>query len=61
MTVSVSGGSTLRGLPLQRFWVSFYDLPEETRNRLLAKHRRELAFPAGLEGLEELEEGAIVE
>jgi hypothetical protein len=31
--------------------VSFYDLPKASRTALWEKHKRELAFPAGLEGL----------
>jgi hypothetical protein len=30
-------------------WVSFYDLPEATRNALWERHKSKLAFPAGLE------------
>ena len=30
-------------------WVSFRDLPEPVRAALWKKHRRDLAFPAGLE------------
>jgi hypothetical protein len=33
-------------------WICFYDLPAATRNALWEKHKRQLAFPAGLEGLE---------
>lgn len=29
-------------------WVSFYDLPDKTRDALWKKHRKNLAFPAGL-------------
>jgi hypothetical protein len=29
-------------------WVSFCDLPDELKDKLWAKHRHELAFPAGL-------------
>jgi hypothetical protein len=32
-------------------WVWFGDLPKETREALWEKHKRNLAFPAGLEGL----------
>ena len=34
-------------------WVLFGDLPETTRDALWKKHARQLAFPAGLEGLPE--------
>ena len=30
-------------------WVSFYDLPEATRDALWEKHKSKLAFPAGFE------------
>jgi hypothetical protein len=30
-------------------WVVFHDLPGETRDALWARHRRDLAFPAGVE------------
>ena len=30
-------------------WILFYDLPEATRDALWKKHKRALAFPAGLE------------
>jgi hypothetical protein len=36
-------------------WVCFYDLPEATREALWQRHKRSLAFPAGL-GLELLHE-----
>ena len=39
-------------------WVNFRDLPKGTRDRLWARRSRKLAFPAGLEGLEDLEEGS---
>jgi hypothetical protein len=32
-------------------WVNFGDLPEATERALWEKHKRKLAFPAGLEGL----------
>ena len=38
-------------------WVLFADLPEATRDALWAKHKRKLAFPAGLEGLERRQTG----
>jgi len=38
-------------------WVNFGDLPKETRDRLWCRNRRKLAFPAGLEGIAELDEG----
>lgn len=37
-------------------WVDFGDLPEATRDALWKKHRRKLAFPAGLEALFTAEE-----
>jgi hypothetical protein len=37
--------------PGSRIWVSFYDLPDETRERLWEVHRGSLAFPAGLDGM----------
>ncbi len=37
-------------VPGSQIWVSFGDLPEETRDRLWARRGRNLAFPAGLEG-----------
>ena len=37
-------------------WVNFHDLPEATRDALWKKHRRKLAFPAGLEALFTAEE-----
>jgi hypothetical protein len=40
--------------PGSDIWVEFGDLPEETRERLWARHSRKLAFPAGLEGLSEI-------
>ncbi len=44
--------------PDSEVWVSFYDLPEVTRDALWEKHKHELAFPAGLP-LELLEENAL--
>jgi len=40
--------------PGSDIWVEFGDLPTETREKLWKKHRRNLAFPAGLEGLSDL-------
>jgi hypothetical protein len=37
--------------PGSDIWVEFGDLPRETRDKLWNRHRRKLAFPAGLEGL----------
>jgi hypothetical protein len=37
--------------PGSDIWVNFGDLPEATRDALWKKHKRKLAFPAGLEGL----------
>jgi hypothetical protein len=37
--------------PGSDIWVHFHDLPEETRDALWERHRRQLAFPAGLETL----------
>ena len=37
--------------PGSDIWVSFYDLPEATRDALWGKHKRKLAFPAGFEEL----------
>ena len=34
--------------PESDVWVEFGDLPEATRNALWRKHKRQLAFPAGL-------------
>ena len=34
--------------PASDIWVHFGDLPEETRNALWQRHKRKLAFPAGL-------------
>jgi hypothetical protein len=34
--------------PDSDIWVCFYDLPEEIRSALWEKHKRQLAFPAGL-------------
>jgi hypothetical protein len=39
--------------PGSDIWVSFHDLPEETRNALWKRHKTELAFPAGLEQMTE--------
>ena len=36
--------------PESDIWVEFDDLPEATRDALWGKHKRKLAFPAGLEG-----------
>jgi hypothetical protein len=38
--------------PGSDIWVSFIDLPDATREALWEKHKRKLAFPAGLEALE---------
>jgi hypothetical protein len=38
-------------------WVHFDDLPDATRDALWAKHWPKLAFPAGLEGFLEVDEG----
>ena len=35
--------------PGSDMWVSFYDLPDETRRRLWERHKSKLAFPAGVE------------
>jgi len=35
--------------PGSDIWVSFYDLPDETRRRLWERQKSVLAFPAGLE------------
>ena len=37
--------------PGSDIWVWFGDLPKETRDALWGRHKRNLAFPAGLEGL----------
>jgi hypothetical protein len=37
--------------PGSDIWVEFGDLPKATRDALWKKHKRKLAFPAGLEGL----------
>jgi hypothetical protein len=37
--------------PGSDIWVRFGDLPEATRDALWEKHKRKLAFPAGLERL----------
>ena len=37
--------------PGSDIWVWFGDLPKETREALWERHKRNLAFPAGLEGL----------
>jgi hypothetical protein len=42
--------------PGSEVWVHFSDLPEATRDALWKKHRRKLAFPAGLEALFTAEE-----
>ena len=34
--------------PESDIWVSFYDLPHDTREALWEAHQHELAFPAGL-------------
>jgi hypothetical protein len=34
--------------PESDVWVSFYDLPDATRDALWEKHKEKLAFPAGL-------------
>ena len=39
--------------PGSDIWVNFGDLPEATRDALWGKHKRKLAFPAGLESLGE--------
>jgi hypothetical protein len=39
--------------PGSDIWVAFGDLPEATRDALWKKHSRRIAFPAGLEGLEQ--------
>ena len=44
------------GSPGSGAWVNFHDLPEATRDALWKKHRRKLAFPAGLEALFTAEE-----
>ncbi len=41
--------------PGSNVWVWFGDLPEATREVLWGKHKRSLAFPAGLEGIGDLE------
>jgi hypothetical protein len=38
--------------PRGEVWVSFKDLPDTTRETLWQKHESELAFPAGLHGLD---------
>jgi hypothetical protein len=40
--------------PASEVWVNFHDLPAATRDALWEKHRSNLAFPAGLEGLLEV-------
>jgi hypothetical protein len=42
--------------PGSDIWVKFGDLPKETRDELWKRHKTNLAFPAGLEGLEKLSE-----
>jgi hypothetical protein len=37
--------------PGSDIWVEFGDLPPEAQEKLWNRHRRKLAFPAGLEGL----------
>jgi hypothetical protein len=37
--------------PGSEIWVHFGDLPDKTREALWTGHSRELAFPAGLQGL----------
>jgi hypothetical protein len=37
--------------PGSEVWVWFGDLPEKTRDALWERHKSELAFPAGLEGI----------
>ena len=37
--------------PNSDIWVEFGDLPKTTRDELWQKHKRRLAFPAGLEDL----------
>ena len=37
--------------PGSDIWVSFYDLPDATRDALWERHKRKLAFPAGFEEL----------
>jgi hypothetical protein len=44
--------------PGSKIWVEFGDLPDETREKLWNRHRRNLAFPAGLEGLSDLSDHA---
>jgi hypothetical protein len=44
--------------PGSETWVEFGDLPAATREALWGRHSSKLTFPAGLEGLEELEEAA---
>jgi len=40
--------------PGSDIWVSFYDLPDSTRDRLWKKHSSRLALPAGLSYQDEL-------
>jgi hypothetical protein len=47
--------------PGSEVWVGFGDLPEETRDRLWARHGRKLAFPAGLEGFPETAEMSVTD
>jgi hypothetical protein len=35
-------------------WIEFGDLPEATRNALWEKHKKQLAFPAGLDDLKSI-------
>jgi hypothetical protein len=44
--------------PGSDIWVWFDDLPKPTRDALWEKHKRKLAFPAGLEGLPHGEDSA---
>lgn len=39
--------------PGSEVWVSFDDLPEATSDALYARHKSNLMFPAGLEGLDQ--------
>ena len=40
--------------PSSDIWVSFHDLPVDTRDALWGRHKAQLAFPAGLEGIPEV-------
>jgi hypothetical protein len=42
------GRSYFARSPGSDIWVSFYDLPDETRDKLWKMHSAKLAFPAGL-------------